>query len=181
MLCEKCNKNNATLFYEENINGKKRKLSLCESCANELKKKGELWSGEDFFEDMMTASPFPTGHDSLFGSLFGLPGGLYQKSEERCRVCNSSFADFKKRGKAGCPSCYSIFAEQLEPTIRSIHGNAKHSGRSPKALRAKHQREDELKSLRIELKDAISTENFEKAALLRDKIKSIENQNTSNA
>ena len=33
MLCERCKKNNATVFYRESINGKERSLSLCEKCA----------------------------------------------------------------------------------------------------------------------------------------------------
>ena len=43
MLCEKCKKNKATVFYEENINGKKRSYSLCEDCAAELQKSGDVY------------------------------------------------------------------------------------------------------------------------------------------
>ena len=46
MLCEKCKKNNASFFFEENINGKKRSLALCSECAEEMKKNGELNVGE---------------------------------------------------------------------------------------------------------------------------------------
>ena len=38
MLCEKCKKNEASVFYRENINGKERKYSLCPECAAELEK-----------------------------------------------------------------------------------------------------------------------------------------------
>ena len=33
MLCEKCKKRTATVFYNENINGKTRSYSLCAECA----------------------------------------------------------------------------------------------------------------------------------------------------
>ena len=32
MLCDKCGKNNAEVFYKENINGKETKYSLCHEC-----------------------------------------------------------------------------------------------------------------------------------------------------
>ena len=33
MKCEKCGKNEASYFYRENINGRRRELHLCEDCA----------------------------------------------------------------------------------------------------------------------------------------------------
>lgn len=178
MLCEKCKKNKATVFYEENINGKKRSYSLCEDCAAELQKSGELPTSDSLFDNMNMSftSPFAALHDSLFGSLFGLPESV-SRDEKRCPSCGSTFEDFSRRGKAGCPDCYKTFAEELEPTVRSIHGNAKHEGRAPLRLRAKHEKESELKTLKKELKEAIDGENFEKAAELRDKIKNIEGRN----
>lgn len=175
MLCEKCKKNNATLFYEENINGKKRSYALCKDCADELQSRGELPKPDALFDTFGFASPFTALHDSLFGSLFGIPEHTMQLSEEKkCPSCGATLDDFRRRGKAGCPDCYRTFSEELEPTIRSIHGNAKHSGRAPVRFKAKHEEENQLKSLKKELKEAISNENFEKAAELRDKIKGIE-------
>ena len=169
MLCEKCKKNNAVLFYEENINGKVRKYALCRDCADELQKSGEIPQTDELFGAM--ESPLGAIHDSLFGSLFSIP----QLTEtKKCRGCGSTFNDFRRRGKAGCPECYITFAEELEPTIRSIHGNAKHGGRTPSRFKEKHERDDKLNNLKKELKEAISGENFERAAELRDKIKNIE-------
>ena len=42
MLCEKCKKNEATVFYRENVNGKEKNYSLCQKCAEKLEKKGEI-------------------------------------------------------------------------------------------------------------------------------------------
>lgn len=175
MLCEKCKKNNASVFYEENINGKTRKYALCHDCADELQRSGEIPTTDDMFDSFGFTSPAGALHDSLFGSLFGVPKPMAQLAEEKkCHGCGSTFDDFRRRGKAGCPECYITFAEELEPTIRSIHGNAKHGGRTPSRFRAKHERDDKLKNLKKELKEAISSENFERAAELRDEIKNIE-------
>ena len=36
MLCQNCNKNEATVRYTEIINGEKREVMLCEECSREL-------------------------------------------------------------------------------------------------------------------------------------------------
>lgn len=172
MLCEKCKKNNATFFFEENINGKKRSLALCGDCAEEMKKNGELQSGDSLFD---TLGFTPSLHDSLFGSLFTSPSGVkHIGAVKSCPACGSTLEDFRRLGKAGCSECYRTFSAELDGTIRSIHGNARHTGRAPAKAREKFQKENELKALKNELKEAIEKEEFEKAAMLRDKIKGIE-------
>lgn len=178
MLCEKCKQNNATLFYEENINGKKRSLALCSSCASELEKSGELPKSSSLSEEFIFSSPFSALHDSLFGSLFGIPSKNAEiEKGKTCPVCNSTFESFRSRGKAGCATCYSTFSSELYPLIRSIHGNAKHSGRAPVKFSAKREKENTLRILKKQLKDAIANEEYEKAASLRDNIRSIEGRN----
>lgn len=173
MLCEKCKKNYAVIFYEENINGKTRKYALCKDCADELQRNDEIPTTDDMFDTFY--SPWGSLHDSLFGSLIGLsPQSTQLTSQKKCQGCGSTFDDFRRRGKAGCPECYRTFTEELEPTIRSIHGNANHNGRAPSRFKVKFERDDKLKTLKKELKEAISSENFEKAAELRDEIKKIE-------
>ena len=51
MKCEKCQKNEATVFYRENINGKEAKYHLCPKCASELEKEiREMKNPRDRFE-----------------------------------------------------------------------------------------------------------------------------------
>lgn len=172
MLCEKCKKNNASFFFEENINGKKRSMALCSACAEEMQKNGMLQGSESPFDVFGLSSSI---HDSLFGSLFTSPKKVMQIDKQKaCPACGSTLEDFRKIGKAGCGECYKTFASELEATIRSIHGNAKHTGRAPARARAILEKENELKNLREQLKASIENEEFEQAALLRDKIKNIE-------
>lgn len=166
MLCERCKKNTATVFYEENINGESRSYSLCSECASELKKSGEL-SG--FFP----FSSFGSMHDQLFGGLFGISEPT-AKARKSCPMCAATFSDFQKNGKTGCPECYKTFGEELRSTIRSIHGNVKHIGRAPAKFRKSREKENELKELKKQLKEAIANENFESAANIRDKIRAME-------
>ena len=170
MLCEKCKKNQATFFYEENINGSKRAYSLCPECANVLEKEGELSMGHDLF----SLPSLGNLHDGLFGGLFGQATPIQKKT---CPTCGASFADLRQNGKVGCPECYTVFAEELHDTIQSIHGNVKHVGRAPSRNRKDREKKDRLVELRNQMKAAIEEENFELAASLRDQIRSLESNN----
>lgn len=166
MICERCKKKEATVFYEETINGASRSYSLCAECAAELNKSGE-------FSGLFSLGGVSSLHDQLFGGLFGL-SDAHAKARKTCPLCASTFSDFQKDGKTGCPECYKVFSEELKNTIRSIHGNVKHIGRSPSKFRKNREKENELKELKTKLKEAIANENFELAAELRDKVRALE-------
>ncbi len=175
MLCERCKKNEAAVFYRESVNGKERSLSLCAECAKEAKKNGEIedvfehdnFFGSGFFDDTFS------GADKLFGSLFGvreLPGRTKEKIK-KCPLCGSTFSDLVNTGKAGCPECYRTFAEELSPTISRIHGTTSHVGGAPAAFKKDKEKKEKIKSLEAELKAAVKDEEYEKAAKLRDELR----------
>ena len=92
--------------------------------------------------------------------------------------------DFKKTGRLGCANCYSAFEENLMPLIKRIHGAIKHCGkeipsrgRAVKAVTtsvSKAKKEGGLEELKVRLHRAIKFEEFEEAAILRDKIRRLE-------
>ena len=179
MKCQRCNENEATFFYEENINGQKKKLSLCAHCAEEMQNNGELQTISSPFEDVSFASPFAALSDSLFGGLFyPAEAAKIGTGAKKCGRCGSTIRDFRERGKAGCPDCYATFSAELEPTIRSMHGSASHMGRSPAKWKKKHDRADRMKALRTALDEAIRKEEFEEAARLRDEIRAEQGKET---
>ena len=176
MICQRCKKNQATIFYEESINGKSRSYSLCPECASELEKHGELSINNGLYNMGSGIFSFPAVHlhDELFGGLFGIPERT-ENQGKTCPTCHSSFNDLVQTGKVGCPECYKTFANELNGTVRSIHGNVKHVGRSPAGFEKKNEKSDHLAELKKQLKSAISTEDFELAAKLRDEIRGLEN------
>lgn len=169
MLCETCKKKEATVFYEETINGAKRSYSLCADCAAALEKQGELSFGHSPF----SLPSFGSFHDTLFGGLFGLSEGQPQQ-KKACPQCGTTMSDLRSNGKVGCPECYATFRLELNDTIRSIHGNVEHVGRTPSRFRQNRGKADRLASLKQQLKDSIAEEDFERAATLRDEIRSLE-------
>ena len=155
MLCSKCHKNEASVYFKQNINGEVREYALCPQCAAEA----ELgFAPLNLFGSMLTQAKPKTDH-------------------KRCTLCSSDFSEIKKRGKVGCAQCYSVFAEELKPMIESIHRGAKHNGRAPEGYSEKRKAQNELEALKNELRAAIESEEYERAAQLRDLIREKEADN----
>jgi protein arginine kinase activator len=158
MLCDICKQNPAKVHLTQLIDGKTKKVDLCEACA---KAKG--------FDD-------PTGF-SLADLLLGL--GAAQEMEQastsagglQCPTCGFTQADFKKSGRFGCTDCYRTFSEGLESLLKSMHKGTRHVGKIPQALQASHDIEEKLRHLQKSLDKAVAEENFEQAAIFRDEIK----------
>lgn len=175
MLCEKCKKRTATVFYNENINGKKRAYSLCGECAAQLRERGEMQDITSMAGSF--ADPFSELHDSLFGGFFGIPAVKAVSAERKCPTCGTSFSQISRNGKVGCPACYETFQGELSRLIASIHGTTSHTGCVPARHRAKQERTQRLSALREQLAKEIREENYEAAAALRDEIRALEAKN----
>ncbi len=158
MTCDVCKKNQATVFLTQIVDGKMQKVNLCEGCSNE---KGVT---------------DPTGF-ALADLLLGL--GAAQEMErssgvQKCPVCGFSQADFKKTGRLGCATCYSTFAEGLQSLLKGMHKGNSHIGKVPSRLQRSLERDQEIKDLHRDLRKAVVEENYESAAEIRDRIRSLE-------
>lgn len=157
MLCEHCKQNPATTYFKQTVNGKTSEIFLCSDCAAKL--------GLD-----TSLSTF--GIDDMIPDFFTKSAEL---SEVRCPDCGILFSDILKTGRVGCDKCYETFAKRLMPAVNRMHGNKKHAGKVPLSFETK--RGDDLKALKKELEKAIKEENFEQAAILRDRIRAAQEQN----
>ncbi len=170
ILCQKCQKKPAVFYYEQTINGSKSECALCAECAAEWKKSNHKEDDSLFFKK--EASPF-SGIDALFGSLFA-PSIATGRKSKSCPLCLATTGDLRRTGKVGCAECYRVFAEELQPTLRSIHGTQTHTGREPASHQSENKKKKELEELKAKLNEAIAAQEFEEAARLRDKIKDLE-------
>ncbi len=160
MLCQKCNKNQATVHIKNTVNGETTELMLCSKCA-ETENLSSFWS----FPSEKLFSGFYS--DSIFGSEF-LP------KQKVCPVCGTKRSDLASSGKAGCAKCYEIFGDELSRIIKGIHGNTLHSGSRPGKHMEQLEKNREIETLKKEMQSAVEEQDFEKAAALRDKIKELE-------
>lgn len=164
MKCQKCKVNDATTQIKRVVNGKYTEYMLCSDCAHEM--------GFDNVFDTSMPDMFGGLIKSIFGSA--LPA---RSQATRCPVCGSTYGDIKNTGKVGCAACYEIFTTELLPSIKSIHGNTTHAGKSPCDVKNEEVSKDlptdevTVESLKEKLQKAIDEQNFELAAQLRDEIK----------
>lgn len=172
MKCEKCHENEATFFYQETINGKSRSYHLCADCAEKMRAAGELNINMEMPDFDAPFATFP----NFFGDLFALPEKTSKRGAKTCPGCGATWQDIVNLGKARCPECYRTFADELDATVRSMHGNVTHTGRAPLKERAAHEKENQLADLKKQLQQAVADEKFEDAAALRDKIHALEDK-----
>jgi protein arginine kinase activator len=162
MLCDVCKSNTATVYLTQIVDGKMQKVNLCETCSKE---KGVTDPTSFAFLDL----------------LQGLgTAQMIEKSQStvRCGVCGFSHADFKKTGRLGCSACYETFEEQLSPLLKSIHHASTHVGKTPaRAVKVKRFAA-QMQVLEQDLHRAVTEENYETAANIRDQIKKLKSEQT---
>ena len=177
MLCQNCNKNEATTYYKENINGQTRELHLCPECAAKLT--GGAPAFGSFFSDPFFPNPFGSSFFSEpFGSMLQSPfGGAAQAigGGRRCPTCGMTESELRRTGRAGCSDCYKNFSDILLPYIKKLHGAAAHVGATPPPA-ADQPKADPVEGLKAKLNDAVKAENYEEAARLRDEIRRLEGE-----
>lgn len=172
MNCEECGKRPATLHLTKIVNGEKTETHLCETCAKE---KGNVIPGVTNFSI----------HNLLSGLLNFDPmnkgtGGASTQSTAtqvkpiRCETCGLTYTQFSKSGRFGCSDCYHTFGERLDPLFRRIHGNTNHIGKVPERTGGEMKLKKDLEQLKATLKQFIATEEFEKAAEIRDRIRALD-------
>lgn len=169
MLCQNCNKRTANVHFTKVVNDKKIELYLCEQCARE---KGQINLGTAY--DLGTPMNIVDFFPGFVGYNLNSPYISQLHKVKKCTGCGMSRDDFQETGKLGCSECYKTFKEQISPLIKRIHGVAKHQGKVPPKFLRKVNATREIQRLKEELNKAVLNEEYEKAALLRDKIREFE-------
>ena len=62
-------------------------------------------------------------------------------AQRACPSCGATLAQFRKTGLLGCADCYSVFREELIPTVQFIQGRLRHTGKDPARALDEEQRE----------------------------------------
>ena len=167
MLCVQCKKREAEVNFAQIKNNQKVTLSLCKQCAAQLG-----------FHSPLDSTSFPLA-DLLLGMTKGFNRSETGEKGETlvCSGCQLTFEEFAQQGRFGCGSCYSSFRPRLESIMRKIHGSSMHRGRNPGMGTAPSKNQivpvKEEERVESELTKAIENEDFERAAELRDKLKSL--------
>jgi protein arginine kinase activator len=64
--------------------------------------------------------------------------GQKQRRETQltCPDCGMTLAEFREKGRLGCPKDYEVFAVHLQPLLERIHNAKQHHGRLPRGFSA---------------------------------------------
>lgn len=176
MLCSKCQAKQAKILYTEIVGGIKKEQHLCEDCSKN-------------FTSFQMAKPnmnkeFTLGDllSTVIGNYYGGDGPAVMPDlpQLQCRSCHTTYEEFIKRGQFGCALCYREFGEEVDKTLKSIHGSDIHRGKRPKGFESTTPdilaRLTEEEQLTIKLEEAIKNEEYEEAAKIRDEIRELKKE-----
>ena len=165
MQCQICKKAEATIHLTEIVEGQRSEMHICQMCAQN--------------EGIAVKSQIPL--NELLSNLLA-----YQPKEEEyeeleeevvCQDCGFTLDQFRKEGVLGCPGDYEVFKDALEPLLEKAHGgHSIHKGKVPSKVPADDKSKMKITSLRQQLQIAVTAEDYEMAAKLRDEITRIERE-----
>ena len=159
MKCDNCSEKPATIHVIKLINGHKEEINLCEECAKKMS--------------------IPIKNFTIQELLGGMLGGNQVENKPEpgaCPTCHFEYSQIQNNGRLGCPDCYTQFRQPLTQVLRRVHGSTTHEGKVPKRTQSALVEVRRLNALRQEMNEAVSTENFERAAQIRDEIKLLQQQ-----
>ncbi len=163
--CDHCDR--PAVVHETVIrNGVKREVHLCEEHA---RSKG-------------ITLPGPQPLNQLLTQFVISPGSKPSPKADRpkCQTCGMKLSSFRQSGTVGCPDCYESFDEQLSPLIeRAQNGATHHAGKTPRRAGTSIDRQILIQRLVRELDSAVAAEQYERAAELRDQLKTLESSVTA--
>ncbi len=173
MLCERCKERDATVHLTEIVKNIKTEIHLCEVCAREVGVNAQLSSFSLSVPDMLSFLEVNEIDES--------------GNTSACASCGSTYIDYKKNGKLGCPDCYRYLKSSLYQVMANYHGSAQHVGKVPDNFVEQGKRGimllEKVRSntstmtvaeMKKNLDDAVREERYEDAAVLRDRIRHIE-------
>jgi protein arginine kinase activator len=161
--CQVCGEAEATIHFKELKHDEMRELHLCPACAEE---KGLHAVMEQ--DKLSLANQFIWMAENLY------PENSAKIGQVQCTRCGLRYGEFTRLGRFGCMDCYSTFDVQIRRLLRRVHGATQHAGKRPGHTAAPPTGKATLHRLQEELQRAIASENFERAAELRDRIRALE-------
>ncbi len=121
--------------------------------------------------------PSPSAVTAVLGGLGSMQVQITteRRGPSSCRSCGLEFARFRKTGLLGCPRCYDSFATQLESIIpRSQNGATTHLGHVAHRTADLVDQQARRRSILEELERAVASEQYERAARLRDQLHTLD-------
>jgi protein arginine kinase activator len=182
MICELCKKNPATIHIQELVDNQKKSMHICTECAEKKTNSPLLFDGNFNLAEILYSISEQMG---LPG--FGLKPLIGEETEKKepqeqetitCMKCGWTLSQLRKTGRLGCPQCYKSFSEVLNDAFETMHRGKLHVGKKPGGkINASSTIMLEVMNLKKELEELVKREEYEKAAVVRDKISDLTKSN----
>lgn len=183
MLCERCKIREANIQYTEVINGVRTEHNFCAQCAREMDfgQYSAIFDGE-----------FPLAQ--LLSGLLGAEMPVQRKEKIQqvtCPTCGTTYEEFVNNSCFGCADCYGVFDLLIHDNIKQLQGSESHKGKQPvyqsggeekgqesigtvpEGMEEKKTVAEQIRLWDRKLKDALRLEEYETAAVCRDKIREL--------
>lgn len=165
-VCSSCKQAQATVHVTELVHGPDpaqapqiRMQDLCEGCAQGQK---------------LPHNPAPKTPQEILKLLHATTQRIRREPQIQCPDCGMTLLEFRQKGRMGCPKDYEVFGAHARELLERIHGATQHAGRLPGQDSVAAERARRMSELQKELESAIRQEAYERAARLRDELKSLQ-------
>jgi protein arginine kinase activator len=153
MKCQLCNEREATVFIKHVAAGEVSQLHVCATCAEQ--------------KGLDVQIPTPLLNELLYGTGGDRQPAKSGSGNRACPVCHMRRGHFRKTSLLGCPACYETFREDVAPFLEDAVEARGHVGKVPR----REQLTAEIAALEQRLHTAVGAQNYEEAALLRDRLR----------
>jgi len=172
MNCDSCGGHEAVVHLTEVVDNEARTVHLCAECAESRGLQASGTPTQALLAGML--SQLSTGSGGNLDTMAALGGLVGPSGASPCSFCGLTLTRFRKTGRLGCSQCWTSFEPQLRTLLGRVQGASQHVGKvylppDPSASELQKQ----LEVMRGKLQRAIDTEDFERAAELRDRIRAI--------
>ena len=90
-----------------------------------------------------------------------------------CPRCGMTYERYRKEQRLGCAECYAAFRQPLSEWMQASFGKARHEGRASGGVSGDVTQRIHLEKLKRMKEHAIASEQYERAAALRDEIRTL--------
>lgn len=170
MKCSRCESSDALFKFVLLPKGapEPEEVPLCQSCAAEA---------SPYIANMVQKKPV----SELLAQLLkqqsskeaAAPVSAAAADVPPCRECGLPFSTYKATLMLGCPACYESFGEALMDDIRKFHGAVVTAEAPPPPPELLLDRQKRLAAMKAEMAECLENEDYERAAFLRDSIKTL--------
>jgi protein arginine kinase activator len=171
--CQSCGRRPAEIEFIQVTGDVRREMALCRECALTVGMRAQVEAFQRLSQLLM----------QQHGPQIAVSEDMKAAMSEKCSRCGLAFEQFVETGLLGCPQCYVDFQNLLQPVLRRMHGVTRQTdapAESPPRVPEPRPEKESIEETRtrreqieMELHLALLEEDYEKAASLRDKLKSL--------